>query len=98
MSRGPEGSRRARISWTSPDFLVINFDPSVPRGLGDLLPEPEKSLNRHWSGHKYVRCEPHKSCQIWEWDLELVARCGMGSENGKSLVLVILIRTMKQNY
>ncbi|GFV61021.1 hypothetical protein TNCV_3846001 [Trichonephila clavipes] len=38
------------------------------------------------------------SPQIWRWDVELVARYGMGSENGKSLVLVILFRTMEQNY
>ncbi|GFT57058.1 hypothetical protein TNCV_1691191 [Trichonephila clavipes] len=24
-----------------------------------------------------------KNHQIWKWKLELVARCGMGSENGK---------------
>ncbi|GFW81520.1 hypothetical protein TNCV_2881981 [Trichonephila clavipes] len=42
------GPRRAWISWTEPDFLVINFDPSVPRGPVDLLrPGPEMSLNRH---------------------------------------------------
>ncbi|GFW92259.1 hypothetical protein TNCV_3541451 [Trichonephila clavipes] len=31
-------------------------------------------------------------------NLELVVRCGMGSENGKSLVMVILTRTMEQNF
>ncbi|PRD34661.1 UNVERIFIED_CONTAM: hypothetical protein NCL1_13891 [Trichonephila clavipes] len=31
-------------------------------------------------------------------NLEMGPGCGMGSENGKSLVLMILIRTMEQNY
>ncbi|GFU31300.1 uncharacterized protein TNCV_8571 [Trichonephila clavipes] len=38
------------------------------------------------------------SRQIWKWDLKLVARCGMGSENGKSFIQMILIGTMEQSY
>ncbi|GFS76409.1 uncharacterized protein TNCV_1620471 [Trichonephila clavipes] len=33
-----------------------------------------------------------------KWDLKLVIKCGMGSEKGKSLILMILIRTIEQNY
>ncbi|GFW31024.1 HTH_48 domain-containing protein [Trichonephila clavipes] len=50
--RDPEGPRRTQISWTKPDFLVINYDPPVPRDQDtvDLLrPGPEMSLNRHCS-------------------------------------------------
>ncbi|GFW75801.1 hypothetical protein TNCV_4429841 [Trichonephila clavipes] len=44
------GHPGARISWTLPGFLVINCDPSVPRGPVDFLPPgPEMSLNRHCS-------------------------------------------------
>ncbi|GFV96842.1 hypothetical protein TNCV_4350551 [Trichonephila clavipes] len=43
------GRLGARISWTKPDFLVINFNPPVPRGPVDLLhPMPKISLNRHF--------------------------------------------------
>ncbi|GFW18226.1 hypothetical protein TNCV_4007651 [Trichonephila clavipes] len=34
---GSERLRRILISWTLPDFLVINFDPPVPRGPVNLL-------------------------------------------------------------
>ncbi|GFX72192.1 glypican-6 [Trichonephila clavipes] len=33
-----------------------------------------------------------------KWELKLVARCEMGSENGKSLIMMILIGTMEQDY
>ncbi|GFU07020.1 hypothetical protein TNCV_3885841 [Trichonephila clavipes] len=50
------GHPGARISWTSTDFLVINFDPSVPRKHVDLWrPGPEISLNRLWPKRSILR-------------------------------------------
>ncbi|GFV68837.1 hypothetical protein TNCV_1985021 [Trichonephila clavipes] len=38
------------------------------------------------------------SRKIWKWDLEFVTKCRMGFENGNSLILMILFKTMEQNY
>ncbi|GFV09393.1 hypothetical protein TNCV_842831 [Trichonephila clavipes] len=42
LSQGPRGPGSARISWTQPDFLDVNFDPPVPRGP---VPEPPRTRN-----------------------------------------------------
>ncbi|GFW07328.1 hypothetical protein TNCV_865001 [Trichonephila clavipes] len=46
LGRPPGSCIRSRISRTSPDFLVINFDPPVPRGHVDLLRPGQNELKR----------------------------------------------------
>ncbi|GFU66367.1 hypothetical protein TNCV_2551161 [Trichonephila clavipes] len=55
---------------------------SMPKRLTEVLRLTKSGISR----------------QICKWDLKLVASCGMGSENEKSLILMILIGTMGQNY
>ncbi|GFT19741.1 hypothetical protein TNCV_594241 [Trichonephila clavipes] len=82
--------------------LVISRStyPSSGRFTGHWLGDNKSS----WDDlHRSIIVNRSKLCQsfsrqILKWDLELVAKCGMGSENGKSLILMILIRTMEKNY